>query len=157
MYIYTQNTHGILLQNIGIGLGLSWDDFKKQNSRRDLDPPTHFHGFSRIFLLYKVPYATTHNRSHVTYLMRTGMRPSRCSPPNMTYLMRTGMSPSRCSPRMAELSSAILNMTSSFLKLLSSNRRTKLSLQPNVSIGNQHSLDISSLRLLYRQKEYPGI
>ena len=34
VYIYRQNTHGILLQNISTGLGLFWEDFqkKKKNS-----------------------------------------------------------------------------------------------------------------------------
>ena len=72
-------------------------------------------------------YATTPDKSIVTDLMRTGMRPLRCS------------------PRITEFSSAMLNITSSFLKLLSSKRRSKFSLQPNVSIGKADSYDISSL------------
>ena len=36
--IYRQNTHGILHQNISIGLGQFWDDFPPKKSERDLDP-----------------------------------------------------------------------------------------------------------------------
>ena len=61
MYIYEQNTHGILLQNISAGLGLFWDNFPKKNpSETWTHPPTSTVEFLNFFTLQRLrPVVTT--------------------------------------------------------------------------------------------------